>query len=74
MTATSLSRRDTLGLLLLSLGVALIVVDMSIVNLVLPQIAHDLELSFSGLQYVSALFWPCSSAAARSRPSRRPTS
>ena len=44
------------GLLLLSLGVALIVVDMSIVNLVLPQIARDLELGFSGLQYVSALF------------------
>src|SRR4051794_35668721 len=29
---------------------------MSIVNLVLPQIAHDLSLGFSGLQYVSALF------------------
>src|SRR4051794_6133978 len=29
---------------------------MSIVNLVLPQIARDLELGFSGLQYVSALF------------------
>src|SRR5919108_608424 len=56
MSSTTLGRRDTLGLLLLSLGVALIVVDMSIVNLVLPQIAHDLELSFSGLQYVSALF------------------
>ena len=56
MSSTSLGRRDTFGLLLLSLGVALIVVDMSIVNLVLPQIAHDLELSFSGLQYVSALF------------------
>src|SRR5262245_15218165 len=53
---TKLERRDMLGLLLLSLGVALIVVDMSIVNLVLPQIAGDLELGFSGLQYVSALF------------------
>lgn len=56
MSASSLGRRDTLGLLMLSLGVALIVVDMSIVNLVLPQIARDLELGFSGLQYVSALF------------------
>jgi EmrB/QacA subfamily drug resistance transporter len=56
MSITSLSRRDTWGLVLLSLGVALIVVDMSIVNLVLPQIARDLELGFSGLQYVSALF------------------
>ena len=58
MTTTSakLDRPETLGLLLLSLGVALIVVDMSIVNLVLPQIAHDLSLGFSGLQYVSALF------------------
>jgi EmrB/QacA subfamily drug resistance transporter len=56
MSVTSLTRRDTLGLVLLSLGVALIVVDMSIVNLVLPQIARDLELGFSGLQYVSALF------------------
>jgi EmrB/QacA subfamily drug resistance transporter len=51
-----LDRRDTIGLLLLSLGVALIVVDMSIVNLVLPQIARELGLGFSGLQYVSALF------------------
>jgi EmrB/QacA subfamily drug resistance transporter len=56
MSVTSLTRRDTFGLVLLSLGVALIVVDMSIVNLVLPQIARDLELGFSGLQYVSALF------------------
>jgi EmrB/QacA subfamily drug resistance transporter len=53
---TKLDRPQMLGLLLLSLGVALIVVDMSIVNLVLPQIAHDLSLGFSGLQYVSALF------------------
>src|SRR5919108_4171938 len=56
VSTTSISRRDTFGLLLLSLGVALIVVDMSIVNLVLPQIADDLGLGFSGLQYVSALF------------------
>jgi MFS family permease len=56
MSVEKLDRKDTLGLLLLSLGVALIVVDMSIVNLVLPQIARDLELGFSGLQYVSALF------------------
>jgi EmrB/QacA subfamily drug resistance transporter len=55
-TSTKLDRRETLGLLLLSLGVALIVVDMSIVNLVLPQIARDLGMGFSGLQYVSALF------------------
>jgi MFS family permease len=54
--AERLDRRDTLGLLLLSLGVALVVVDMSIVNLVLPQIARDLELGFAGLQYVTALF------------------
>ena len=51
-----LDRRQTVGLLMLSLGVALIAVDMSIVNLVLPQMAHDLALGFSGLQYVSALF------------------
>src|SRR6476659_8673824 len=56
MSGAKLDRRDTIGLLLLSLGVALIVVDMSIVNLVLPQIARDLGLGFSGLQYVSALF------------------
>src|SRR3954449_8302142 len=55
-TSTKLDRREALGLLLLSLGVALIVVDMSIVNLVLPQIARDLDLGFSGLQYVGALF------------------
>jgi EmrB/QacA subfamily drug resistance transporter len=55
-TSTKLDRPQMLGLLLLSLGVALIVVDMSIVNLVMPQIARDLEMGFSGLQYVSALF------------------
>ena len=52
----ALDRRETLGLLALSLGVALIVIDMSIVNLILPQMARDLELGFSGLQYVIALF------------------
>src|SRR3954453_7558128 len=51
-----LDRRQTVGLLMLSLGVALIAVDMSIVNLVLPQMARELGLSFSALQYVSALF------------------
>src|SRR5688572_31139351 len=52
----ALDRPAMLGLLALSLGVALIVIDMSIVNLILPQMARDLDLSFSGLQYVSALF------------------
>jgi EmrB/QacA subfamily drug resistance transporter len=51
-----MSKRETVGLLMLSLGVALIAVDMSIVNLVLPEMARDLELGFTGLQYVSALF------------------
>src|SRR4051812_45439283 len=55
-TSPMLDRRQTVGLLMLSLGVALIAVDMSIVNLVLPQMARELELSFSALQYVSALF------------------
>src|SRR3954452_8634480 len=55
-SGAKLDRREAFGLLLLSLGVALIVVDMSIVNLVLPQIARELGLGFSGLQYVSALF------------------
>ena len=50
------SRRDAVGLIALTLGVALIVVDMSIVNLVLPQMATDLDLGFSALQYVSVLF------------------
>ena len=51
-----MSKRETVGLLMLSLGVALIAVDMSIVNLVMPQMARDLELGFTALQYVSALF------------------
>ena len=50
------SRSDAIGLVALTLGVALIVVDMSIVNLVLPQMATDLDLGFSALQYVSVLF------------------
>lgn len=55
----SFSRRDAMGLIALTLGVALIVVDMSIVNLVLPQMATDLDLGFSALQYVSVLSrWP----------------
>jgi EmrB/QacA subfamily drug resistance transporter len=52
----SFSRRDAAGLVLLTLGVALIVVDMSIVNLVLPQMATDLDMGFAALQYVSVLF------------------
>jgi EmrB/QacA subfamily drug resistance transporter len=56
VSTATMSRRETVGLLTLSLGVALIAVDMSIVNLVLPQMARELELGFSALQYVSALF------------------
>lgn len=53
----SFSRRDAMGLIALTLGVALIVVDMSIVNLVLPQMATDLDLGFSA----------CSTSACSSR-------
>src|SRR5215210_9388010 len=49
-------RGDWFGLLTLSLGVALLVVDTSIVDLILPPIARDLDLGFAQLQWVVALF------------------
>jgi MFS family permease len=49
-------RGDWLGLLTLALGVALVVVDISIVDLILPPIAQDLDLGFAELQWVVAIF------------------
>ncbi len=52
----AMSAGERRGLLALSLGVALVVVDMSVINLVIPRMAADLHLGFTGVQYVSALF------------------
>lgn len=52
----SMRRGDWFGLLTLALGVALVVVDISIVDLILPPIAQDLDLGFAQLQWVVALF------------------
>ena len=48
----SMRRGDWFGLLTLALGVALVVVDISIVDLILPPIAQDLDLGFAQLQWV----------------------
>jgi EmrB/QacA subfamily drug resistance transporter len=58
----ALERRDLLGVVAIALGVALIVVDVSIVNLVLAPLGRDLGLGFAGLQWVGSLFPLCTAA------------
>jgi EmrB/QacA subfamily drug resistance transporter len=58
----ALARRDLLGIVALALGVALIVVDISIVNLILAPLGRDLGLGFAGLQWVGSLFPLCTAA------------
>ena len=52
----SRSRRRWLGLTMLSLGVAMIIVDATIVNVAVPSIARDLGLSGTGTQWVNTIY------------------
>ena len=49
-------RRRWLGLAMLSVGVAMIIVDATIVNVAVPSIARDLGLSGTGTQWVNTIY------------------
>ena len=49
-------RRRWLGLGMLSLGVAMIIVDATIVNVAVPSIARDLGLSGTGTEWVNSIY------------------
>ena len=53
---SSQGRRRWLGLTMLSLGVAMIIVDATIVNVAVPSIARDLGLSGTGTQWVNTIY------------------
>ncbi|HJE89893.1 MAG TPA: MFS transporter, partial [Dietzia timorensis] len=50
------SRRDWLGLAVLSIGLGLIVLDGTIVGVALPDIIGDLGLEFAEAQWVNSLY------------------
>lgn len=50
------SRRRWLGLTMLSLGVAMIIVDATIVNVAIPQIVRDLSLSGTTAEWVNTTY------------------
>lgn len=60
MTANPISptdpRRRWLGLAMLSVGVAMIIVDATIVNVAVPSIARDLGLSGTGTEWVNTIY------------------
>lgn len=55
-TGTAPTRRDWLGLAVLSIGLGLIVLDGTIVGVALPAIIGDLELSLTDAQWVNSLY------------------
>ncbi len=50
------ARRRWLGLTVLGFGVALVVVDITIVNVAMPAIIADLDLDFSDAAWVNAVY------------------
>ncbi len=46
------SRSDWMGLLAISLGVSLVVVDFTIVNVIIPPIVEDLDISSLDAQWI----------------------
>ena len=61
MTDTNLTshpgtRRRWLGLAMLSIGVAMIIVDATIVNVAVPSIARDLGLSGTTTEWVNTIY------------------
>lgn len=49
-------RRRWLGMVVISLGVSLIVVDATIVNVMLPRIVTDLRLTTTGAEWVNSIY------------------
>lgn len=56
MSDTPISRRQWLAMLTLSLGVSLVVMDMTIVNVAVPVIIEDLGLTAAGAQWMNAIY------------------
>lgn len=56
MSDTPISRRQWLAMLTLSLGVSLVVMDMTIVNVAVPVIIDDLGLTAAGAQWMNAIY------------------
>lgn len=54
--STTLARRRWLTLVVLSLGVSLIVIDGTIVNVSLPVIIHGLHLDLTAAQWVTTIY------------------
>jgi predicted MFS family arabinose efflux permease len=50
------SRRRWLGLFFIALGVAMIIVDATIVNVAVPQIIKDLGITSSDAQWVQEVY------------------
>jgi len=55
-SADAARRRRWLGLVMLSVGVAMIIVDATIVNVAVPSIARDLGLSGTGTEWVNTIY------------------
>ncbi|MEZ4595596.1 MAG: hypothetical protein R3C32_01490 [Chloroflexota bacterium] len=67
------ARRRWLTLAVLSLGVSLIVIDGTIVNVALPVIIRDLGLGYTGAEWVSTIRPRVQGTALDRRSAGRPT-
>ena len=56
VVATPTTRRQWLSLLVLGLGLAIVIIDGTIVNVVLPAISRDFDANLRGLQWVTSLY------------------
>ncbi|MBW9211283.1 MFS transporter [Mumia sp. zg.B21] len=56
MSTTPITPRQWLAMLTLSLGVSLVVMDMTIVNVAVPVIIEDLGLTAAGAQWMNAIY------------------
>ena len=56
MSTTPITRRQWFAMLTLSLGVSLVVMDMTIVNVAVPVIIEDLGLTAAGAQWMNAIY------------------
>ncbi|MGH1562494.1 MFS transporter [Mumia sp. DW29H23] len=54
--STRITRREWLAMLTLSVGVSLVVMDMTIVNVAVPVIIEDLGLTAAGAQWMNAVY------------------
>ena len=52
----SSGRRRWLGMVVISLGVSLIIVDATIVNVMLPRVVGDLRLTTTGAEWITSIY------------------